>query len=221
MPINIKLQDFTATIHKTSQLNNGQFDLIHVETLIVTDQPMPQEEVWYVPNQKPIDASYKATLEANHTNPQPMSGTEMNKRISDFQDAIQKAQEGNDQETKEDMDTLALLHVLSKTNLKPIESTSNAYILSYDYRLYPISQNTFEFQVVLPFNGLIIGDNGDEVQITVVAPIGAVIDQQLTKGIDTNGNQIPPQYAGFPTSRKQAVSFDYRIDPTFTVRYHY
>lgn len=223
MPINIKLQDFTATIHRTSLQNGGQFDQIHVETLIVTDQPIPPEESWYIPNSKPIDPLYKSIFQSTNINPEPTSASAIQQRITEFSDAIQKASEGNTQETHSDIVTLALLSVLSKTNLKPIDSAPNTYLLSYDYKLFPIEAgtNVFELKVTLPFAGFVMPDAGDEIQITVVAPIGAVIDKTLTKGIDVNGASITPQYASFPTSRKEAVSFDYKIDPTFTIRYHY
>lgn len=223
MAINIQLQDFTAIIHRTSLQNGGKFDNIHVETLIVTDQPIPSEETWYIPNSKPIDPMFKYIFENTKIYPVPTHASLIQERINGFNDALQQATTGNDEETKKDITTLALLSVLSKTTLKPIESTVNTYLLSYDYKLFPVEPNSniFELKVTLPFPGFIIPDNGDEIQITVVTPIGAIIDQANTIGIDTNGNTITAQYANFPNSRKQAVSFQYKIDPTFTVRYHY
>lgn len=223
MSINIKLQDFTATIHRTSQQNGGQFDTIHVESLIITDQPIPAEDTWYIPNSKPIDPLFKEIFQETKVNPEPTQAALIQDRITAFANALTDATSGNTDKTKNDIVTLALLSVLSKTTLNPVESTANTYILSYDYKLFPTvaGNNIFEFKVTLPFLGFIIPDNGDEIQITVVTPIGATIDQANTKGIDKNGQAIQPQYASFPTSRKQAVSFDYRIDPEFTIRYHY
>lgn len=221
--INITLQDFTATIHRTSQQNGGQFDTIHVESLIITDQPISTEESWYIPNSKPIDPMFKSIFEITKINPVPTHSSLIAERISDFADAMLQAEAGNIDETKKDIVTLALLSVMSKTNLKPIEGTSNTYLLSYDYKLFPLEglASTFELKVVLPFPGFVIPDNGDEIQITVVAPIGAIIDKSYTMGIDANGQPIQPQYANFPSSRKEAVSFQYRQDPTFTIRYNY
>lgn len=223
MPINIKLQDFTATIHKTSQLNGGKFDIIHVETLIVTDEPIPSDTLWYVPNDKPVDSLYQSIFQQCNVNPEPTISSEIDKRIEDFKDAIEKAQAGATDETHEDISTLALLSVLSKTTLHAIEGTTTTYRLTYDYKLYPkeTGTNVFELQVTLPFAGFIMPDNGDEIQITVVTPIGAVIDKDMTKGIAANGTAITPQYAEFPSSKKQAISFDYVQDPKFTIRYHY
>jgi hypothetical protein len=221
MSTNIKLQDFTATIHRTSQQNGGQFDTIHVESLVITEQPIPSEDTWYIPNSKPIDPIFKYIFEQTKINPIPTHSSLIQERIDGFADALQQAQSGNDEETKKDIITLALLSVLSKTTLKPIEGCANTYLLSYDYKLFPILPNIFELKVTLPFPGFIMPDNGDEIQITVVTPIGANIDQANTKGIDKNGQPIQPQYASFPTSRKQAVSFDYKIDPEFTIRYQY
>lgn len=221
MAINIKLQDFTATIHRTSQQNGGQFDTIHVESLIITDQPIPSEETWYIPNSKPIDPMFKSIFEYAKANPVPTHSSLIQEQINGFSDALTQAQAGNDAETKKDILTLALLSVLSKTTLKSLEGCPNTYLFSYDYKLFPISANTFELNVTLPFPGFVIPDNGDEIQLTVVAPIGATFDQSNTNGVALNGQTIPGQYANFPTSRKQAVSFDYKTDPKFTVRYHY
>lgn len=222
MPYNIKLQDFTATIHRTSQQNGGQFDTAHVESLIVTDQPIQGEDTWYIPNSKPIDPMFKSIFENARFNPMPTHASLIQEKINGFADALQQAQAGNTDEVKKDIVTLALLSVLSKTTLKPIEGTTNTYLLTYDYKLFPVAPNTFELKVTLPFPGFIIPDNGDEVILTVVAPIGAVIDQSNTKGMSSpEGQPIVPQYAMFSNSRKQVVAFEYKKDPDFTIRYHY
>lgn len=221
MSINIKLQDFTATIHQTSLYNGGKFDTIHVESLIVTDQPLSTEETWYIPNSKPIDPMFEDIFKVAKINPEPTHSSLIQERIKGFADALQQAESGNTEETKTDIITLALLSVLSKTTLKPIEETANTYLLSYDYKLFPISPKTFQFKVILPFPGFIMPDNGDEVQITVVSPINASFDQTNTKGISSDNQVVQPQYANFPTSKKQAVSFDYKKDPTFTITYKY
>ncbi len=46
---NIRLQDLTATIAGTSRYNGGKWDTVHVETLLVTDEPLPNDMNWYVP----------------------------------------------------------------------------------------------------------------------------------------------------------------------------
>lgn len=221
MPINIKLQDFTATIHQTSRYNNNAFDLIHVESLIVTDEPIPTDTIWYVPNSKIIDPVFQNILQAANINPQPTEESLIQDMINSFGDAVNEAISGNIEETKKDISTLALLSVLSKTTLKLVEKTTNTYILSYDYKLFPISNNTFELKVQLPFPGFSIPDNGDKIQITVITPMDATIDKTNTTGIDENGSTITPQYASFPNSSKEAISFNYTKDPTFTIRYSY
>ena len=220
MSTNITLQDFTATIHRTSRQNGGQFDLIHVETLIVSDQPIPAEETWFIPNAKPIDPMFKSIFEQNNITLTPIHNSLMLEKINSTNDVLQQAQTENQEETKKDIITLAYISVMSKTTLKPVEGTSNTYIITYDYKLFPIAPNTFELKIILPFPGFIIPDNGDEIKLTVVAPIDAIISETETKGIDSNGNPIPPEIAK-PSTRKQIVSFNYRIDPTFTVRYSY
>lgn len=217
---NIKLQDFTATIHRTSRHNGGLFDLIHVETLIESDQPIPPEDTWFIPNAKPIDPMFKSMFESNQITLTPIHNSKMMEKINSASDILTQAQEQNQEETKKDIITLAYVSVMSKTVLKPIENTASTYILTYDYKLYPIAPNVFELKLILPFPGFEIPDNGDEVKLTIVAPIGATIDPNETKGIDQNGASIPAQILISNTS-KQIVSFNYRIDPLFTIRYSY
>lgn len=219
MPTNIKLQDVTATIHQTSLYNGGKFDTIHVESLIVTDQPIPNTDTWYVPNSKPIDPLFNSIFQIAKMNPEPTNASLIQDRINGFSDALQQAQNGNNTKTDQNIVTLALLSVLSKTTLQPIEETQNTYLLSYDYKLFPINPKMFEFKITLPFAGFVIPNNQDEIQVTVVTPISAKIVEAV--GIDSANNPIVGQMANFPTSRKQAVSFDYRIDPKFTIKYQY
>ncbi|MBU3227371.1 hypothetical protein [Clostridium algidicarnis] len=221
MSINIKLQDFTATIHQTSKYNGGEFDLVHVESLIVTDQPIPSDDTWYIPNSKPIDPMFKSIFEHAKINLMPTHSSLIQERIDGFGDALNEAMSGDENETKKDITTLALLSAFSKTTLNPIENTENTYLLSYSYKLFPIAPNIFELKVTLPFPGFIMPDNGDEIQITVVTPINAIIDKEKTMGISEDNQQIQPQYAEFTYSRKQAISFQYTTDPEFTIRYNY
>ena len=219
--INIKLQDFTATIHRTSRDNGGQYDLIHVECLIVSDQPIPASEIWYIPNARPIDPTFKIVFEQNNIAVVPIHGSIMDEKIKSTLDILQQAQSENQQETKADIIALAQISCMTKTTLKVLEGTANNYILSYDYKLFPVTPNTFELKVTLPFPGFTIPDNGDEIQLTFVAPIGAIIDETLTKGVDDQNVDILPQIAKPTNTRKQIVSFGYRKDPKFTIRYHY
>ncbi len=46
---NIRLQDLTATINGTSRFNGGKWDTVHVETLLVTDEPLRTDMNWFVP----------------------------------------------------------------------------------------------------------------------------------------------------------------------------
>lgn len=218
MATNIKLQDFTATIHKTSQLNGMQFDTIHVETLIITDQPISPDDTWYIPNDKKIDKMFLDVFKDGLIDPVPTHCSEINNRLKDFTNAVIDAQSNNLDKTKEDMITLALLSVLSKTTLTPVEGCSNTYILSYNYKLFPTG-NIFTLKVTLPFPGFTIAANQDEVQMTVVTPIGAKIIE--ASGIASNNSQVPSQTVDFASTRKQAVSFDYKTDPTFTIKYQY
>ena len=223
MPINIKLQDFTATIHRTSLQNAGQFDTIHVESLIVTDQPMTSEDLWYIPNAKPLNPMFKPLFQQNQITLTPTHCSVMNEKMKQASEALAVAQSGDEEATGKNMLLLAEISCMSQTTLKIIEGTLSTYILSYDYKLFPLEQsaNIYELKVVLPFCGLVMPDNGDEIQITVVTPIGSTIVKENTQGKASDGTIITPQYANFPASKKEAVSFQYKIDPTFTIQYKY
>lgn len=218
---NIKLQDFTATIHRASQHNGGQFDLIHVESLIESDQPIPSDEFWYIPSTKPIDNTIKAFLEQNKTPIVPTSGLVMEERIKSAMDIMEQARAESQEGTRDDMLTYALLASMTKANLKLLDGTPSTYLFSYDYKIYSIAPNVFEFKIILPFPGFIIPDNGDQIQLTFIAPIGAIIDETNTNGIDDAGQPVIPEYFKPNNGKKQIVAFKYQRDPIFTIRYHY
>lgn len=91
-----------------------------------------------------------------------------------------------------------------KTALMPVPGATNTYLLSYDYKIYPTeeNENTFDFNITLPFDGLTL-PNGGRVQVSVLTPIGAKIDQAATKGTDKNGREIGR--TGFSSWKYQSI----------------
>lgn len=217
---NIKLQDLTATINGTSRYNGGKSDIVHVETLLVTDKPLPAETSWYVPVGVSVPPevlgifnsaklSMFPTLEANL-----LTGTE---------DIREQAQQNNLSEVMGDAAKLMMRAIMKKTPLTPVPDAPNTYHLSYDYKLYPVdgTPNAFDFAIRLPFDGLKLHPQGGRVQVTVLTPVGAKVDETATHGRDENGNEIKEMVAPIQNSNRFAVHFGYQLDPDFIIRYVY
>jgi hypothetical protein len=115
--------------------------------------------------------------------------------------------------------------VMKKTSFTPVSGTNNLYMLSYDYKLYPMKEasNYFEFKVVLPFSGLgmLNGANNSKVQMTVIMPIASKIDPNATKGIAVNGVEVNELVKPMENVNRNILSFEYHQDPLFTIRYYY
>ncbi len=74
--------------------------------------------------------------------------------------------------------------IMKKTPLIPIPDAPTTYLLSYDYKIYPKVDvpNAFEFVVRFPFDGLQIHPQGGRVQVSVLTPVSARIDETATHG---------------------------------------
>jgi hypothetical protein len=217
---NIVLQDLTAIIHNTSRYNGNQSDSVHVEILLQTDVPLTPNDQWYipfggisVPNE--VLEFFKATNIAMY----PMKAEEV---ISGTEDIIAQSEAGNLQDVELDAAKLMLRAIMKKTSFSPVVGTNNVYMLSYDYKLYPMKemQNAFEFKVVLPFSGLGM-PNGSKVQITVIMPIASKIDANATKGSAVNGAEVNELVKPMENVNRNILSFEYHQDPLFNIRYYY
>lgn len=217
--VNIKLQDLTAMIHHTSRFNGGQFDTVHVETILQTDTPLTTEMEWFVPSGSTVSDEVLAFFKATNLAMYPMSAQKVMEGTQDIQ---QQAEAGNLQEVVNDASKLMLRAVMTKTSLKPISGASNLYHLAYDYKLFPIKENpkAFDFKVVLPFDGLGM-PAGSRVQMAIIMPISSQIDAGATQGIAIGGQVIEELTQDIPNCQRKIVSFAYQNDPQFTIRYVY
>lgn len=215
----IKLQDLTATITGTSRYNNGAFDTVHVETLLVTDKALPTEMNWYVPNGSSVPPEILSLFQATKLKMVPTLEENL---LSGTEDIHEQAKEGLVEEVKVDAAKLLARSIMKKTALIPVPGSTNTYLLHYDYKLYPTEQNknAFDFNITLPFDGLTL-PNGGRVQVSVLTPIAAKIDQTATKGIDENGREITEQVVHLGNANRYVVNFGYQLDPDFTIRYVY
>jgi hypothetical protein len=216
--MNIKLQDVSVILNGTSRYNGNQFDTVHVETLLVTDEPIPQEESWYVPNSNSVPPEVLSFFKVAGLDMNPKKASTI---LAGTEDIKVMSESENLQGVMEDSARFMLRAIMKKAPLTPVAGATNTYVLSYDYKLYPTNgTNDYQFEVRVPFDGLKLS-NGGRVQVTVMAPVGAKIDPNLTKGIDENKREISEQIAPLSNVNRQIVSFAYQLDPDFTIYYKY
>jgi hypothetical protein len=216
----VRLQDLTATIHNTSRFNGGKFDMVHVENLIQTDTPIDPTQCWYVPAGITPNPIAELLFRSQNMSMYPRSEADL---LAGTQDIFEEAKSGKVPELTEDMSKLMMLSMLKKTPLTPVADTTNLYLLSYDYKIFPDLTNPsiFKFVSELPFKGLDVAPNGGTVQLAVNMPLGSVIDEAATIGTLPNGQQIQEQIVTIPNINRKVVTFRYNIDPLFNIVYHY
>lgn len=215
----IRLQDVNVIVNGTSRFNGNLYDTVHVETLLVMDEPIPAEETWYVPSGVSVPPEVLSFFKATGIDMNPKKASTILAGTEDIKD---EAERNDLAGVMEDAARFMLRAIMIKTPLTPLPNASNTYLLSYDYKLYPINgSNDYEFKLRVPFDGLEVAPNGGRVQLTVMTPIGAQIDPTLTKGIDENGQEIAELVAPAANVNKNLVSFAYQIDPDFVIHYRY
>lgn len=215
--INVKLQDLTAIINGTSKYGAG-YDTVHVETLLITDSPIPQDMCWYVPAGTSVPKEVQDFFNMAKLEMYPMTEDKILKGT----DTIKESSQSNDlSSVMNDSARYMLRAIMKKSQLVPVVGTTNCYLVSYDYKIYPVQPNNFEFKVVLPFDGLGIYPSGGRVQVTITAPVGSMINPVITKGTDDNGNEVQEQITPIQNTTRPIVSFEYNKDPEYTIRYNY
>lgn len=214
----IQLQDLTAIVNGTSRFNGGTHDTVHVEILLQTAEPIPQDMFWYVPAGVDVPPVVKDILALSKLPMYPQSAAKLLQGVDDIK---QQAESGNLQEVVNDSARLMMLSTFKKMALSPIPGSANTYSLSYEYKLYPITPNTFEMAVMLPFDGLELNPAGGRVQVTVMTPMDAKVDPVNTKGISPDNPDIAEIITPTNNTRRQIVSFEYHKDPEFHIRYTY
>lgn len=214
----IRLQDVSVIITGTSRYNNA-FDTVRVETLLITDDPISPEETWYVPNGNTVPPEVLEFFKISKVEMNPKKASTILEGTEDIRD---QAEAENLPGVMEDAARFMLRAILKKASLTPVIGASNAYLLSYDYKIYPVNNsNEYAFSIRVPFDGLEVAPNGGKVQVNVLTPIGAQVDAAITKGIDENGLEITEVVTPIPNTDRQLVSFHYQLDPEFIVHYRY
>ena len=212
----LKNQNVKATITETS-VYGAKSDLVHVDMLIETNEPIPADKYWYVPNGSSIPPVVQDVFKTSNINMYPMSEEKLLQGTEDIKAA---AENGDLNNVIQDSAKFMMMAILKKVALVPVPDTINTYILSYDYKIFKNSNNAFEFRIVLPFDGLELVPGG-RVQLTVVMPTSACIDTNATKGIAQDGQEITECIIRTEATSQQIVSFAYQNDPEFIIQYMY
>lgn len=216
---NLKLQDATVLIHSASRYNGNLYDEVYVQTSIITDGPLTDN--YYVPAGVSLHASATELLKHSGLEYRPYHESEL---LAGTENIIESAKNGDVPDTVNDAARLILLSALKKQPLNLVAQNANGYVydLRYSYKIYPLVEipDAYEFSIRLPFAGIEM-PNGSKIQLTVVTPSHATIDQGVTKGIDVNGAEIQETVSQLVQTGKMVAEFTYQIDPLFTVRYVY
>ena len=183
---NVILQDLNAVIHGTSK-HGLSYDVAHVTILLQTDTPIDPKLQWAIPHIEDIPQKALNLISDGKTPIYPMLKSKLRSEISDILTDIDN---NNMAKTLDDVEKALLLTAMHITNIEPLESNNGRYIISYKYRLYPVSPNTFDFKVLLPFDGLTLSPNGGKLQVTFISPIGATINPAITDAKDINGKDV-------------------------------
>lgn len=214
---NVILQDLNATIHGTSR-HGLPYDIAHVSILMQTDTPIPTDLQWAIPHVENLSPDVIKFISDGKTPIYPICKDSNYRGASDI---LQETDKGDTASVIEDAKTLILLSSMKPTTIEPLEGIPDRYVISYKYRLYPVSENNFEFKVLLPFDGLQLNAGG-RLQVTLVAPIGAAINPSITKATDLNGQTVAEEtITPISLVNKQVASFEIQKDPIFTIRYNY
>lgn len=216
----INFQDLTAIINNTSA-HGLPYDMVHVETILITDEPLPNDACWYVPAGVSVPPEVSQFFNAANMGNLPMYPIREENLLAGTDDIRQQAEAGNIQEVMCDAARYLIRAIMKKTTISPIAGSTNKYIVNYDYKLYPTAQNTFEFKFVLPFDGLELNPQGGKVQASIITPIGAVIDPNGTRGKAQDGQEITEFIAQIQNTGRHILSFYYQLDPEFIIQYRY
>jgi len=227
----IYLQEMTASIQRLSRYNEGRSDRVKVQTLLQTVEPIPEGHFWYIPSGSSIPPHVLEFLRGDAESKGERFQLPMIPLKADILESTEDIQEqalaGNLREVLDDVNKAILVSVMRKTELTKLPGQSReghfVYEINYEHNIYEIpgQPNHYEFVTQLPFSGLQLYPSGGRVELVVLMPTGTVVDSNLTKGIDENGLELPKYITPIPATNKTVVSFEYRLDPTFTVHYSY
>jgi hypothetical protein len=227
----IFLQEMNATIQRLSRYNEGLFDRVTVQTLLQTVESIEEGQFWYIPSGSSVPPHVlnflKEDAESKGEQFQlPMIPLKSN-ILESTEDIQEQALSGNLREVLDDVNKAILVSVMKRTELSKLPGQSkeghHVYEVNYEHNIYeiPNQPNHYQFVTQLPFSGLQLYPSGGRVELVVVTPTGAIVDPNQTKGIDENGIELQEYITQIPGTTKSVVSFEYRLDPTFTVHYSY
>lgn len=227
----IYLQEMTATIQRLSRYNGGKSDRVKVQTLLETVEPISEGQFWYIPSGSTVPPHVLEFLRKDAESKGEVFQLPMIPLKADILESTEDIQEqaiaGNLREVLDDANKNILVSIMNRTELTKLPGQSKeghfVYEVNYEHNIYEIpgQPNHYEFVTQLPFSGLQLDPSGGRVELVVVLPTGAVVDANLTKGIDEHNAELQEYITSIPATNKNVVSFEYRLDPTFTVHYSY
>lgn len=213
--VNIKLQDVVVVVNGNSRFNQNQFDTVSVQTTIITDAPLTEK--YYVPAGVSLPNPALELIKSQGLEYRPYKASTLTEGTEDI---IQSSLKGDTTDTLKDSAKLLLLSALKEKSLEQVAQVGNSYVydLKYDYKIFPINNtNDYQFEIRLPFDGISIA-GGSRVQLTVITPESATINDLETKGVAESGQNIDEIKQQLQNNRT-AISFTYQNDPLFIVRY--
>ncbi|CAH0346975.1 hypothetical protein [Bacillus sp. CECT 9360] len=142
--------------------------------------------------------------------------------LAGTEDVLDASRAGDTTGTESDVARILLRSALKVVPLTKVAEINGKFVyeVRYDYKIFPMGQDLYEFQIRLPFDGTQM-QAGSEVKLTVLTPFGTQVDQNETKGIDENGAEIQEVIQQLTNSGRAATTFQYKLDPLFKVRYQY
>lgn len=215
---NIKFQDVTVVVNGSSRYNGNQYDSVMVHTTIITDSPLT--ESYFVPAGVSLPNPALELIKMHGLEYRPYRASILTEGTENI---IQSSLDGDTADTLSDSAKLILLSALKERQLDQVAQVGNSFVyeLKYEYKIFPLQNSQeYQFEIRLPFDGIQM-TNGSRVQLTVLTPSGAVVDSVETKGIDDNGQEIQEMIQQLQNSNRSVVSFNYQLDPHFTVQYNH
>ncbi|WP_231575075.1 hypothetical protein [Bacillus sp. B-jedd] len=212
----MRFQEMTVFVNGSSRFNGNQHDTVYVHTTIVTDAPLT--EPYYVPAGVSLPNPALDLIRMHGLEYRPYRASVL---TAGTENIMQSSLAGDTTDTLSDSARLILLSALKEKQLDLVAQIGNSFVyeLKYEYKIFPLSNsNDYQFEIRLPFDGIQMV-NGSRVQLTVVTPSGAVVNDVETRGIDENGQEIQELVQQLQNSNRSVVSFYYQLDPHFVVRY--
>ncbi|MGM2628372.1 hypothetical protein ACS2QL_27480 [Bacillus cereus group sp. Bce038] len=212
---NVKFQDAHVVVRGTSRYNNDAYDTVSVFTTIITDEPLSEE--YYVPSGNSLSNEAIAMIKKSGLEFRPYRESDL---LAGTEDVVTEARENRTEETEQDVAKILLRSALVKCPLTLISQIGSSYVyeVRYDYKIYRQSNGSYQFEIRLPFDGVVL-QNGSQVQLTVLTPKGATVNSVETKGLDEGGNEIQEEITQLQKTNCMVTTFNYQLDPLFIVNY--